>query len=156
MDNPCREEMMLSAFMDGELSVAQTQQVRRHLKSCEACQRQLVDLQATDGLIKNLGPLEPSKGFERRFWDKVADLEVSRQTRWWERYSRPAWRPALAAGLVCCVIAGVLTFGGIGVSVSPEDRFMAENVEFLTDFDVIHNLDILENWDEIEAMKELS
>lgn len=156
MDNPCREASLLSAFMDGELSVAQATAVRRHLDVCDGCRRQLADLQATDSILKEMEPLEPSPGFERAFRDKMADLEASRRSRWWERYFRPAWRPALAAGLACGIVAAVWVLGGTVANVSPEDRFMAENVEFLKDYDLIDNLDILENWEAIEAMKELS
>ncbi len=153
MGNPCREETLLSAYMDGALSQADTQQVRRHLESCKACRQQLADLQATDGLLQKLEPLEPSPGFEHTFWRKVAELEEASRPSWWARYTRPVWRPALAAGVAAGLIAGVLIFNSPGTRVSPEDRFMADNVEFLTEYDLIHNLDLLEDWEAIEAMK---
>jgi anti-sigma factor RsiW len=154
MDNPCQYASLLSAFMDGELSTAQAEAVRRHLESCGGCRRQLADLQATDRALKEMEQLEPSAGFEGAFWDKVAGPKVSGPFHWWERYLRPAWRPALAAALACGVIAGGWIFSATGGRVSPEDRFMADNVEFLINYDLIDNLDILENWEAIDAIKE--
>jgi anti-sigma factor RsiW len=154
MNNPCREASLLSAFMDGELSASETQEVRRHLEACGRCRRQLADLQATERILTKMEQPEPSIGFDRAFWDKVADLETSRQIDWWKRYLQPAWGPVLAAGLVCGIIAAGWILNATSDSVSPEDLFMAENIEFLNNYDLIDNLEILENWDAIEAMKE--
>jgi hypothetical protein len=107
-------------------------------------------------LIRGMETLEPSAGFERTFWRKVADLEEGHLNPWWSGFLRPVWRPALATGLAAGLVAGVFFFTGMDHGVSPEDQFVAENVEFLNNYDLIQDLDILENWDALEAMKELS
>lgn len=156
MPNPCQDETLLSAFIDGELSQAEVQSVTRHLESCSACRKKLSELSAADGLIQGLAPIVPSAGFDRTFWGKVADLEEGQQSHWWKRFLRPAWRPALATGLAAGLVAGLFFITGLDKGVSPEDQFVAENVEFLNDYDLIRDLEILQNWEVLEAMKELS
>lgn len=156
MRNPCQDETLLSAFMDGELSENQAQSVRRHLAGCEPCRQLLEELKAADAMIQGLETMEPSADFERTFWRKVNEHQERQRSRWWARWTRPGWRPALAAGLAAGLAIGVFIFNGPDNGVSPEDRFMAENIELLNDYDLIDNLEILENWEALDAMKELS
>ena len=156
MDHQSHVDNLLSAFMDGELSATEEQSVRQHLAHCQTCQRQLEALAATDDMVRALDVLEPSEGFERTFWRRVADMETRQADRWWMRLNRPVWRPALAMGLVAGLAVGIFVMRLPEKGVSLEDRFMAENVELLNEYDLIHNLEILENWEALEAMKELS
>lgn len=156
MGNPCDVEKLLSAFMDGELSEKEVQHVTAHLESCAACRDQLAQLSAADDLIQGLETIEPSADFDRTFWSKVDKLEARRQNRWWMGFLRPNWRPALATGLAAGLVVGVYFFTNLDQGVSPEDRFVAENVEFLNDYELIRDLEILENWEALEAMEEMS
>ncbi len=156
MSNPCKNESLLSALLDGELSEADTLALRRHLQSCEACAQQLAEMAAADEAVHEMETLEPSADFERSFWRKVARWEKRQEARGWTRFLRPTWRPALAAGVVAGLVAGVFILAGPGQGISPDDRFVAENMEFLNDYELIHNLEILENWEALEAMKERS
>lgn len=156
MDPKSHVEHLLSAFMDGELSAAQAQAVRQHLAQCDACQQQLAALTAADEMVQGVDAIEPSAGFDRAFWNKVADLETRQANRWWIRLNLTTWRPALAMGLVAGLAMGLFVMQMQEKGVSLEDRFMAENVELLNEYDLIHDLEILENWEALEAMEELS
>lgn len=156
MDPKSHVDHLLSAFMDGELPDAQAQAVREHLTHCDACQQQLAALTAADELVRDVDAIEPSAGFERTFWNKVAEMETRQANRWWTRLNLTTWRPALAMGLVAGIAMGLFVMRMQEEGVSLEDRFMADNVELLNDFDLIHDLEILENWEVLEAMEELS
>ena len=156
MGNPCQDESVLSAYLDGELSAPQSQEVRRHIADCRRCRRELNRLEQTDRMIKEMDGVEPSPGFDRAFWDQVEAWETRRAGHWWHRWALPAWRPALAAGLCAGLALAVFVSTRPDRGVTAEDRFIAENIEMLDNYDLIHNLEILENWDAINAVKEFS
>jgi hypothetical protein len=156
MGNPCQDETLLSAYMDGELTKQQAHNVRQHIQGCESCRRRLADLKTTDTLIQGLEAIEPSVNFDRSFWSKIDRFEARRTNRWWIRWMYPIWRPAFATGLAAGLAMGLFILNSPDKGVDIEDRFITENIELLNDYDLIYNLDILENWNAIEAMKELS
>lgn len=156
MGNPCQDESILSAYMDGELSEHHAQSVHRHIASCDLCRQRLADLKTADAMIHGLKVLEPSADFERTFWRKVDHLEARDRNHWWTRWLYPVWRPALATGLAAGLAITVFILSGPDNGVGIEDRFIAENIELLNDYDLLQNLEILENWDAMDAMKELS
>lgn len=47
-----------SAYLDGEVSPAESEQVRRHLSSCESCRRKLADLHQARSAVRALPTLE--------------------------------------------------------------------------------------------------
>jgi anti-sigma factor RsiW len=156
MGNPCQDESTLSAYMDGALSEHHAQSIRRHIADCERCRQRLADLKAADAMIQGLKVHEPSADFERTFWRKVEHLQMRDSDRRWTRWLYPVWRPALATGLAVGLAMAVFILNGLDNGVDIEDRFIAEHIELLGDYDLLQNLEILENWDAIDAMKELS
>lgn len=156
MSKLCPVEIQLSAFLDGELSELENQRIKQHLEGCRFCRQALAELSAADGMVQELEVLEPSPGFERAFWRQIADLEEKQQVRWWQHLLRPGWRPVLATGLAAGLVVGLFFITGVDNAVSLEDRFVAENIDFLNDYEVIRDLDILQNWEALEAMEELS
>lgn len=156
MGNPCQDETILSAYMDGELSEDQVRSIHRHISGCNLCRQRLEELKTADAMIQGLTVREPSADFDRSFWRKVDQLESRDGGGWWTRWLYPVWRPALATGFAAALAITVFIVSGTDKGVNFEDRFIAENIELLEDYDLIHNLDILESWDAMEAMKELS
>jgi anti-sigma factor RsiW len=152
----CRNEALLSAFLDGELDNARMQQIRSHLDSCAPCRERLAALVATDKMIQAADGIEPSADFERIFWRTVSELEQRPAPFAWKRWLQPGWRPAIAIGLAAGILFGIMMLTGPRQDMSLEEMFLADNIEFLEEYDVIRHLDILENWDALEAMKERS
>jgi anti-sigma factor RsiW len=154
--DPCKDESLLSALVDGELSPAHSAAVRRHIAACPLCRRRFDALQDGDALIRGMPALEPSAAFDRTFWRKIAELEEHRASRAGLRYLLTGWRPLLAAGLAAGVVAVIFMHGARSKRLSPEELFIARNMELLENYDVIDQMDILEQWDVVENMKEPS
>ena len=155
--DPCKNPALLSSLVDGELSPEQSAAVHRHMDQCAACRRQYDILRQTDAVVRKMSPLAPSADFDRSFWNKVADLDERRTDRAWLQVFWERWRPALAAGVAAAAAAAVI-FVAIGGNrkPTPEEVFIARNMELLEDFDMIEHLDMLEHMDAVEAMKEPS
>ena len=156
MSQLCRNEALLSAFLDGELDNAQMQQIRSHLDNCTLCRKKLATLVATDKMIQEAEGIEPTAAFDRNFWQTVSELEQHPVPFAWKQWLQPGWRPAVAIGLAAGIAFGIMMLTGPTQDVSPEEMFLADNIELLEDYDVISHLDILENWDALKAMKERS
>jgi hypothetical protein len=115
----------------------------------------LAALQAADAMIRDCDAIEPSATFERNFWGKVSALERRKQPAW-KHWLKPGWRPAMAIGLTAGIVMGTLILAGRSKAPSLEEMIISENIELLTEYDLIRHLDILENLDALEAMKEQS
>jgi anti-sigma factor RsiW len=155
--DPCKDPTLLSALVDGELSAEQSAAVRRHLDQCHACRRQFDILRQTDAAVRAMAPLEPSADFDRTFWSKVAAWEDRRTGRSWLQVFWMRWRPALAAGVAAAAASAVI-FVAVGNrrTPTPEEVFIAQNMELLENFDMIEHLDMLEHLDAVETMEEPS
>jgi anti-sigma factor RsiW len=155
--DPCKDPMLLSALLDGELAPEQSLAVHRHLETCEACQRQLDILRQNDTMIQGMAPLAPSAGFESTFWAKVAEQQERKTFGPWLRVLWTDWRPALVAGVAAATAVVVIS---VAVRVhrgpTPEEVFIAQNMELLENFDMIDQLDLLEKLDAAQTMKEPS
>jgi anti-sigma factor RsiW len=152
MASPCKEEVLLNAYLDGELPEPQSDAIARHLESCPQCRQTLASLKQTDEMVQGLPQLEPSDQFDRTFWQKVDTLEKRQKRSAWIRYLFSGWRPVLAGGLAG--IAAVVIYTSGNKALSPEEMFIAEHMELLENFDMIGNLEMLEHWETIETMRE--
>lgn len=152
MTRPCKEEIFLSAYLDGELPKSEMDALDIHLEGCPQCRQILATLKTADQMVQELPTLEPSAQFDRTFWQKVDQLEKDRKRYAWLRYLISGWRPALAGGLAA-ILAVVLYSTGNG-PLSPEEMFIAEHMELFENYDMIGNLELLEQWESVEVMRE--
>jgi len=53
----------LSAFKDGELDENLREEVSLHLRGCEACRKELAELEQVDSLVRETPKLEPGRFF---------------------------------------------------------------------------------------------
>lgn len=84
----------LSAYLDGELSVAARREVAAHLEVCEECRRELARLQRLDAALGRLETAAPA-GLAERVLDRVQP----RRRYWWQSL-------ALAASLLLGIVLG--------------------------------------------------
>lgn len=153
---PCKNETLLSALMDNELSDEDAAAVHRHMEICLLCRQRFENLKQTDTMIQNLAPLEPSADFEKTFWRKVADLENRSKFRFPLRFLLSGWRPLLATGMMAGLAAAIFLYTDHEKRLTQEDIYIAQNMELLDDYDVIDHLDMLEQWDIIDTLKDPS
>jgi anti-sigma factor RsiW len=154
MIDHCPKDPILSAFMDRSLSRAALARVRDHLQACADCRRKLAALEHTEEMIRALPRIEPSDGFDGAFWKKVARYEEAhRRPSWLQRWII-GWKPALAAGLAAGLVAAFLVFHQAHRSPTAEEVFIAGHMEMLNDMELVQHLDLLENWEDIQEMKE--
>lgn len=153
-NNPCKNEALLSALLDGELPAAIEAGVRRHLEACPQCRRQVEALRQADATVRSMAPMAPSEDFDRTFWRRVDELEEGRIRR--ARFSHRVFGrwPALAAGLTAACLAVLLIYPAREGALTPEEVFIGQNMELLQEYDMIEYLDMLEQWDVLEGMKE--
>lgn len=155
MKNICGNNGLLCAYLDNELDDAERLQISGHLETCAECRNQLAALQAADAMIRDADAIEPSTTFERSFWGKVSALEHRKKPAW-KQWLQPGWRPAMAVGMTAGIVMGLLILVDTGKAPSLEEMIISENIELLTEYELIRHLDILENLDALEAMKEQS
>ncbi len=154
MNNPCNQSKLLSVYLDGELSQVQSEALKAHLDVCPTCRRTLATLRDNDALIRDLPALEPSTDFDRTFWKKIDALEDEIRRPWLQHLFR-GWRPVWAGAMAGLVVAVMIYFKSAD-PMTPEEVFIAEHMEFLEEYDLIGQLEMLEHLEAIDAMKELT
>jgi hypothetical protein len=143
--------------MDEELSGEKAARVRSHLETCGDCRKELESFQIVDSLLQGIREIEPSGGFERSFWRKVAGIEEKKSQRSFSGFVFSGWRPYLATALVFVLVTGFFFLRDrSSPGPGPEEILIAEQMELLVDFDLINQLDLLENWDAIMTLEEKS
>jgi anti-sigma factor RsiW len=108
-------EESLSAYMDGELSPAETARVENHLRECEACTENLTTLRQTVALLQEL----PAKPAPRSFAVRPASVKARRAavpSAW--GYGLLKGATALAALLLVVLIGGDLALRFVGAPMA--------------------------------------
>jgi len=151
-----KNSKQISAFMDGELPDHQMEEIRSHLTVCTVCRKQLEMMQQADRFIKVIPEIEPSKSFEPTFWKKIATME-EKKSRWsLSSFFHISYKPFAATALAVMLVAGIVLWKNAPHPPEFEEITIAENLELFQNFQEIHHLDLLENWETIMRMDEKS
>lgn len=104
----CRNaQVLLSAYIDGELAGGEMMRVREHLRSCPECRSEFEEVRAVKTMLGNTGEVEVPTGLEERLMAAVMSQEAP------ARAERPIWGWALASSFAAAAIAlALLQFGG--------------------------------------------
>jgi len=156
VNEPCKYDRDLVAFLDGELELPESDRLGDHLASCPACRHAIDELRRCDAAIRDLRQPRTSPSFEADFWHRVAELGVTprKHRRRWSLDFWTGWRPVLAGGLAVGLIAGVIMLSQRDPELAVAETFMAENREMLEDLELLGNLELLENWDAVQSLEE--
>jgi len=109
-------KVLLSAYLDGELSGRLTRLVEKHLDECPECNLELAKLEKTVELLAGLPADTASPGFHQRVKERLEILaSVPEKPGWRERlaaFFQPRLRTAWAIGLA--VMLSVVGWFGLG------------------------------------------
>ena len=110
MQDCSKYDIMLSAYLDGELQGAEAKELEKHLRTCAECQKYLALLKSVkEGLKEDLPPAPETL---RRGVAYKLELEKKRHKLYFGAFGR--WT-AIAA-VLCVVIFGVVRLTGSGFS----------------------------------------
>ncbi len=152
MKTDCIFSASISPYIDDELSAEDTERLRLHLKTCSACRNQLRVLSAMEVQLAAMPPITPSPDFDRTFWQKIDALEEKRRQPAWKQWLNGdrlrEWRPALAAAAGVLILCGTFLFTQrpSETGFSADEIVMSQNLELLTDYEIVRHLDFLEQW----------
>ena len=111
-----------------------------------------------DRAVKQINEIAPSTGFNHRFWEKIEAIDAKQEKRKFRHSWILSWRPLVSAGLAAGIAAGLyLGFFDAEndeIKITRDDLFMAENLEMLSDYEMFRHLDLLEDWEAINEIKD--
>ncbi len=145
----------LVAYLDGELDTPTRETVSAHLADCESCRAEVSRQSQLDGALAALPRLEPSPGFEARFWARLA-RERDEATVLGARVL--AWLSPLRMGLglggaAAAAVALALAFrlgGPAPLEPDPDWEIVVDSESyelFSENVELLEILEILEDWD---------
>ncbi|MHB2018598.1 MAG: anti-sigma factor [Candidatus Xenobia bacterium] len=101
-------EVLLSCYLDGELSPEQSEQVTQHLSECSSCAQEYRTLRKNQLVLASLSRKEPSPDL----WERIEKRVVTEQAEQVLPVRRRVW-PMLRRGLLMAASIAVLLFFGI-------------------------------------------
>ncbi len=113
---------LLSSYIDGQVTEVDKTLVERHLSSCNRCQVEFDDLQATVGLLRDLPQLEVPRPFALS--SEPAEVRPTAALSW------GAWTPRLATAAVAVFLVVLLlgdAFGIVSQTASFKDTSVAKD-----------------------------
>ena len=146
----CRKtRKMLTAYLSEELGPEEMSRVREHLADCSSCTQELTYLKKFGEITHRLREIEPSTGFEARFWRRVEETKRSKPLRehlphlgWTLRWR---WGLSTAAGLL--LLIGFYTVWERFPMMNQKQTGAGEISEIVKDIDFYQNYEILEELD---------
>ena len=136
---------LLSAHIDGELTVEEASRLEDHLRGCEACRRELADMQRVWDGLGVLEDVEPSSHLAARVLDRtLTDASAAGANVPRRRWLYPA--AAVAAVLFIAVVAGYVLQDRTVEPPRPAEEVAAAPANGDAD-QIVKNMDLLENLD---------
>ncbi|MFA6010885.1 MAG: zf-HC2 domain-containing protein [Desulfobacteraceae bacterium] len=145
MKKTCPHCDLLDPFMDGELPEDRIRFIEHHLSICQICTDELHSLQTLKGLLHELDDVPVSMDFDRNFWKKVDEYEGKRLPALFGGWFARRWRFGIAPLLATFILViGVVTLVRNTQNIPVNDTLLVEQLDLYQDYDVVNNLDVLE------------
>jgi anti-sigma factor RsiW len=147
-------ESKLIVYLDGRAQPAERHAVEQHLSICAACRSRAEEFRVLCGALDDLPSISPSPSFDAALRARIA-AEPERRSFWQLMPS-----PRLAFAVTALVVMSVWLSSSPRVKVSPTqtselNRF-AQQASVDSDFGMIRDLPVLENFDVISKFDALS
>jgi anti-sigma factor RsiW len=148
----CKLQEELTAYVDGELSPAETSAVRLHLGTCADCRATEALLRRTVQTLEALPAFEPSLGLRRTVLNRVEAVPAPFRQRLGRSLLVP-W----AAGLLTAGVLGLLWATHAAAPALPPELKDGTALDVAMNYDVVANLDVLdlESPDDVEVVAHL-
>ena len=99
----------LSCYFDGTLKASLSEQITRHVDTCQSCQRELEAIKAISAAIKEKEILPVTDEFRSKLHMSLISASLDNETeRIPSRLSRPIWWTSFSAVIVCCLLMVVI------------------------------------------------
>jgi len=145
-----REELV--ALIDGQLADKDARAVEDHLASCRACARELELTKRAVELSRQHQTPALSGDFERSFW---ARFEREKKWSFFDiTVYLPRWALAASAAAATLLVAGWFVWSTARPRVTEEEKVVASHLELFSDYEAINLIDLLDDFEVIEALDE--
>jgi len=144
MKKTCPHCDLLHPFMDGELPEDRIRFIEHHLSICRICTDELHSLQTLKGLLHDLDDVPVSMDFDRNFWKKVDEYEEKRLPALFGGWFARRWRVGIAPLLATFILIIGVTMVRNTQNIPVNDTLLVEQLDLYQDYDVVNNLDVLE------------
>jgi len=144
MKKTCPHSDLLNPFMDGELPDDRIRFIEHHLSICQMCSDELHSLQTLKGLLHDLDDVPVSMDFDRNFWKKVDEYEEKRLPALFGGWFARGWRVGIAPLLATFILIIGVTVVRNTQNIPFSDTLLVEQMDLYLDYDVVNNLDVLE------------
>ncbi|MEY4575907.1 MAG: hypothetical protein RL701_610 [Pseudomonadota bacterium] len=126
--------------------------VEQHFASCENCREFVVTQRKLSELWRKMSAIEPSLGFDTRFFARLEterrEAATPRHRRWW------LWLGGPTLALATTALVAVLVLRNTRRNEQP--LMAADDVALMRDLDLAQELPVVERLDEIEAYEALA
>ncbi len=136
-------DQTLVAYLDGELTETETEEIESRLANDEPLRNRLHELQAAWDMLDELPHSEPDRGFVKSTIEMVVTASKRKKARWHR------WPLRIAGVAVAFVLAAAVAFQVVRSIQNQPYR------EFVTDLDFLENVDMYDSVGSLEFLEEL-
>lgn len=115
-------EQKISAYLDGELSDAEYDEIEAHLDSCAGCQEYYRELESAQNILRQNVSFELPPGVDKdRMWRNIESQITIPQPSFWERLKKKVVMPAVwvPAAVASAAVAMLFFISPVSKEMSP-------------------------------------
>jgi anti-sigma factor RsiW len=146
-------ESKLVEYLDGRARPAERHAVEQHLSGCASCRSRVEEFGALWSALDDLPAISPSPAFDASLRARIAAEPMRRSL--WDWLPSPRLAFAVTALVTLSVWLSSAPRRGINPSI-PSQAALAEQVSTESDFGMIRDLPVLENFDVVSKFDALS
>jgi len=143
-------DQMLLLDVYGELPQVEGDQLKHHINACPLCREKAEELHGLIRAVRETVPLPKLSVWESRNLSRTVMLSLKKENKGWQRFPRLRFVPAL---LTACLLLFFTGWFGLGQwQKGPAAMLKAEEMQIIKNYEMISNLDLLEDMDDVEKL----